>query len=151
MNQLPPHTTNPINTARAGLPLRRAKPSARERKGYRIRGDERCALCCDPLAALFHVDHVLALHNGGTNDPSNLAPTCPSCNQRKGTMLVWDFLLLLESEHKIPSAALQLRRLDAQLSRRLGEPSSQPRTSVLARRRDRAGRILERVLRRTEC
>jgi 5-methylcytosine-specific restriction endonuclease McrA len=31
-----------------------------------------------------HVDHVLALHNGGTNDRANLQTLCERCNCSKG-------------------------------------------------------------------
>lgn len=33
-----------------------------------------------------HLDHVLALSLGGTNDPDNLAPACEPCNSTKGKL-----------------------------------------------------------------
>jgi hypothetical protein len=31
----------------------------------------------------FHVDHVVPVSNGGTNDMENLVPSCQACNSRK--------------------------------------------------------------------
>lgn len=39
----------------------------------------------------FHIDHIIPLKHGGTNDSGNLAYTCPHCNQHKGS----DFATLL--------------------------------------------------------
>jgi hypothetical protein len=40
-----------------------------------------CGLVTDP--ARFHVDHVVAVCAGGTNDDANLRTTHPACNYRK--------------------------------------------------------------------
>jgi hypothetical protein len=54
---------------------------------YRDRG--RCALCLRDITGLLasgkeqHIDHIVALANGGTNDPTNLQYLCPSCNLAK--------------------------------------------------------------------
>ena len=42
-----------------------------------------CAYCEADLASGVHVDHVVALANGGSNWPVNLQLTCPPCNQDK--------------------------------------------------------------------
>lgn len=42
-----------------------------------------CAYCVKPLPPNFHVDHVVPLSKGGTNERSNLVAACPSCNLRK--------------------------------------------------------------------
>jgi len=39
--------------------------------------------CRAKLADKYHIDHIIALINGGTNFPSNLQLTCPDCNHRK--------------------------------------------------------------------
>jgi 5-methylcytosine-specific restriction endonuclease McrA len=43
------------------------------------------------LKAGFHVDHKIALANGGTNDRSNIELLCPPCNLRKHAKdpIVW--------------------------------------------------------------
>jgi len=37
-----------------------------------------------PRGAVYHVDHILAIARGGTNDPSNVQVLCPDCNMKKG-------------------------------------------------------------------
>ncbi len=50
-----------------------------KRQGYE------CACGCGvSLWAGFHVDHILALSRGGTNEAGNLQLLTPKCNQRKG-------------------------------------------------------------------
>lgn len=36
----------------------------------------KCAECGELLESTFHTDHIVALHNGGTNDLENLQPLC---------------------------------------------------------------------------
>lgn len=50
-----------------------------------------CAYCDTPLFGNHHVDHMTPLSRGGSNDWSNLAVTCPSCNLSKGTMTTEEF------------------------------------------------------------
>ena len=46
-----------------------------------------CAYCPSVLTLKgYHVDHVIPLSRGGSNDGSNLCLSCPSCNLRKHTM-----------------------------------------------------------------
>ncbi len=42
-----------------------------------------CIYCKCNLKNKYHVDHIVALINGGGNDKSNLQITCQSCNHRK--------------------------------------------------------------------
>lgn len=51
-----------------------------------------CAYCESPLFGDFHVDHMMPLSRGGTNDWHNLAITCPSCNCSKQAKTVQEFL-----------------------------------------------------------
>lgn len=44
----------------------------------------RCAYCHRGLREDYTIDHIVAVANGGTNDPSNLQLTCPDCNSDKG-------------------------------------------------------------------
>ena len=39
---------------------------------------------------VLHVDHVLAVKSGGTNDPENLVTSCRDCNLGKGVLRVSD-------------------------------------------------------------
>lgn len=44
----------------------------------------RCVCCkCSLRRSGFHVDHVVAVSNGGSNDRGNLQLLCPTCNRRK--------------------------------------------------------------------
>lgn len=44
-------------------------------------GGGRCYYCGGPAC---QVDHVHPRKLGGSDDPNNLLPACPPCNQRKG-------------------------------------------------------------------
>lgn len=47
----------------------------------------RCRYCgADPTKCVLHVDHVLAIANGGTDDPVNLVASCRSCNLGKSAV-----------------------------------------------------------------
>jgi len=48
---------------------------------------EYCRLPQEAVDATFHVEHVIALQHGGTDDPSNLALACDRCNLHKGPNL----------------------------------------------------------------
>jgi 5-methylcytosine-specific restriction endonuclease McrA len=45
---------------------------------------DRCAICRGVLSNKYHVDHIVPLTSGGTNDRRNLQILCVSCNLRKG-------------------------------------------------------------------
>lgn len=51
-----------------------------------------CAYCAKELNGDFHVDHMQPLFKGGSNDWTNLAISCKSCNLRKGTQTVREFM-----------------------------------------------------------
>jgi 5-methylcytosine-specific restriction endonuclease McrA len=50
----------------------------------------RCAYCGEPLQK-FCIDHIKAVHYGGTNETSNLLATCFSCNNFKMTFTLEQF------------------------------------------------------------
>jgi 5-methylcytosine-specific restriction endonuclease McrA len=45
-----------------------------------------CKDCNKQLPAWFEVDHVIALHNGGTNEIDNLVALCRDCHGKKTAM-----------------------------------------------------------------
>jgi hypothetical protein len=54
----------------------------------------RAARCCEYCrvheaddAYRFHVEHIIAIKHGGTDEPANLAYACQHCNLRKGPNL----------------------------------------------------------------
>lgn len=58
------------------------------RRQVEERARHRCEYCRLPSAlqgATFHIDHILAISAGGTDDLDNLAFACPSCNLSKSS------------------------------------------------------------------
>jgi len=43
-----------------------------------------CALCGEPLGTRVHVDHIVPIAFGGTDDLTNLRATHARCNMRRG-------------------------------------------------------------------
>lgn len=44
----------------------------------------KCPVCRASIRKQYHIDHVVALANGGSNDKCNIQLLCPPCNLRKG-------------------------------------------------------------------
>lgn len=55
-----------------------------------------CVACARSILTKYHVDHIVALVNGGSNGPENLQLLCPSCNMKKGRRDMAEFLRLME-------------------------------------------------------
>jgi 5-methylcytosine-specific restriction endonuclease McrA len=51
-----------------------------------------CAICLKKLPSNYHVDHITPLARGGSNWPTNLQLTCPSCNTQKNAKDPYDFM-----------------------------------------------------------
>lgn len=60
--------------------------SSTTRKRIVIRDGRRCGLCGHPVAESdeLHIDHIVPVASGGTNDDSNLQVAHGDCNRRKG-------------------------------------------------------------------
>lgn len=52
----------------------------------------KCACCKCDIKKKYHVDHINALANGGSNDRLNLQLLCPACNHQKHSMHPIDFM-----------------------------------------------------------
>lgn len=52
----------------------------------------KCALCRVDLGDRYHVDHILAIARGGSNDRRNLQLLCAPCNHRKSARDQIDFM-----------------------------------------------------------
>lgn len=62
------------------------KHTAHDIKQQYLNQKGRCYYCAVKLGKGkrdYHVDHIVPLSRGGSNDPSNLVITCPSCNLNK--------------------------------------------------------------------
>lgn len=44
----------------------------------------KCVICKVSIKKKYHVDHVIPLSRGGSNDKDNIQLLCPSCNMSKG-------------------------------------------------------------------
>lgn len=74
----------------------RQKIAEKVRQIVAQRAHLRCEYCLvhqDDMFVSYAVDHIIAIKHGGGNELSNLAYTCPYCNQYKGS----DFATFLES------------------------------------------------------
>lgn len=86
-------------------PLQRAASSRRRAKVLEVGGTwtaadlekavqgqkGRCWWCSKRLGARVHADHRIPLARGGSNDPSNIVASCPTCNHSKGAKLPTEF------------------------------------------------------------
>lgn len=52
----------------------------------------KCVVCFTSLLKSKHIDHILPIALGGTNDPSNLQLLCPKCNRQKSAKHPVDFM-----------------------------------------------------------
>lgn len=58
-----------------------------------------CYYCgAEYVSGGFHIDHVIPLASGGSDDWTNYAHACARCNLRKGTKTEQEFFALLEAE-----------------------------------------------------
>lgn len=79
---------------------RNAKAKRKKSEGRHSRSDintlhklqRGCCAVCRCKLTTFHVDHVVPIARGGTNDRLNLQLLCPSCNLRKGAKDPIDFM-----------------------------------------------------------
>lgn len=88
------------------LRVRRFRRSDAPVKARRIfdRSEGHCHWCHKPLdPENYHIDHVVAVRDGGSNDESNLVAACPDCNGERA--MTWgrsDSALMVgkDSDHK---------------------------------------------------
>lgn len=52
----------------------------------------KCAVCKASVKDKHHLDHIMPLSLGGTNEDSNIQILCPSCNCSKGAKHPQDFM-----------------------------------------------------------
>jgi 5-methylcytosine-specific restriction endonuclease McrA len=54
-----------------------------ERHAIALRFEHRCACCRVLLPVGWHLDHRVALADGGADDATNMQPLCPHCHTLK--------------------------------------------------------------------
>lgn len=64
------------------------RDSWERRRGQVKRRDNMICRYCGAFTIKGHVDHIIPLSKGGTDDLNNLAWSCPSCNLRKGASVL---------------------------------------------------------------
>lgn len=82
----------------------------------------RCVYCGGtPVDSPLHVDHVVAVANGGTNDPANLVTACGSCNLGKSSVplqrRVLRVSLATEAQHEQPRQILEYLALQREIQK----------------------------------
>jgi hypothetical protein len=65
--------------------VRRFRKSDAPEKAQRVydRDSGNCHWCGKPLGNAYHIDHVVAVRDGGGNEEENLVAACPDCNGRR--------------------------------------------------------------------
>jgi hypothetical protein len=56
------------------------------------RQKSKCYYCKTKLPEIYHVDHIVPLARGGSNDISNIVVTCPTCNMSKSYKLLHEWI-----------------------------------------------------------
>lgn len=51
----------------------------------------KCAYCKKKVGEKYHIDHILPLNKGGSDDKYNICIACPRCNQTKSDKMPWVF------------------------------------------------------------
>lgn len=60
---------------------------------------------------VYHIDHIIPRHRGGTNDESNLQLLCRSCNVKKGTRTMEEFLEYKRQVDALPALKSKVSEL----------------------------------------
>jgi len=77
------------NTRNRRARLRQAEGThtAKDIQAQYQRQKGKCYYCHEHVGRKYHVDHVIPVSRGGSNDPSNLVIACHSCNESKNDRL----------------------------------------------------------------
>jgi hypothetical protein len=86
-NQNPERTRAQSTKEKAKRKLAPGSFTAEDIRAQREVQGNLCFYCDCEMGDKYTIDHVLAIANGGTNDPSNIVLACLPCNLKKGTKL----------------------------------------------------------------
>jgi 5-methylcytosine-specific restriction endonuclease McrA len=70
-----------------------------------LKRQDHCPYCAAPLGDEPHADHIYPLSKGGLSVEANLVLVCSSCNGRKGSMTLTQFI----QRHGLDREAIELR------------------------------------------
>lgn len=91
--------------------VKRKGVSARVRFEIFKRDGFRCAYCsATPMDSVLHVDHILAVANGGTNAHENLITACDRCNLGKSAVPLEENRFTVGDPKRAKEHAEQLRQ-----------------------------------------
>lgn len=76
----------------AGSKFTRADVELQKKAQTDKKGVLHCWWCGNPIMGKYHIDHRIAIVNGGTNDPGNLCLAHPQCNQAKSNRTPGEFM-----------------------------------------------------------
>jgi hypothetical protein len=97
--------------------MKRKAISTRTRFEVFKRDGFRCAYCgITPVDAVLHVDHIVPVANGGTNDPANLTTSCQPCNGGKSAVPLDHIALAPTSQRSAAELREQMEQVRAFLA-----------------------------------
>ena len=100
--QRTPKMMPPVSFRRQGTesPPKRLPISDLSEAAWRSMVDRAGGRCfyCGEESTYLEKEHVIPLARGGANSATNIVPSCPACNRRKGTLTGAEFLRLLAGE-----------------------------------------------------
>lgn len=77
---------------RAFLQNANGSHSAKDIETLQFLQKRRCYYCSIKISKKYHIDHIVPLSRGGSDDISNLCIACVSCNLQKGTKLIGEWI-----------------------------------------------------------
>ena len=75
------------NASRALRSVTGGSHTAADIAAQHARQKGRCYWCDEKVGRRYHVDHIVPLARGGSNDPENLVISCRFCNLSRGAKL----------------------------------------------------------------
>jgi 5-methylcytosine-specific restriction endonuclease McrA len=73
------------------LRMARGAHTAKDIQAQMVAQRGQCFWCACLMGADYHVDHLIPLSRGGSNNPDNIVLACPTCNLKRGKKLPSEF------------------------------------------------------------
>ena len=81
--QMPQQQQTKHNIIPSGGKTTKRSVSETKKRFVAARGDWKCGHCNQKLSAYYEIDHIIALHEGGSNSVENLVGLCRECHAKK--------------------------------------------------------------------